>query len=489
MGAAHYKATMIKAKFLIDGHLQDTASGETIQVLNPFNNEVVGEVPKGSKEDAVAALQAAQKAQKAWAKLPAQTRAGYVSELAQILVDNRQMLAEILTSEHGKPLSEALGEVDASINNLTYAAESARRIEGNIFTSERKDEQTWIQRVPYGVVVGIVAWNFPLALATRKFGNALVCGNTMIIKPPSETPLTVMKYAELVAKSSLPKGVLNFVTGSGRVVGDALVRNDITKLVTLTGSTQAGIEVFRSAADNVVDVHLELGGKAPFIVMDDADIDKAAKCATIARFSNCGQICTCNERMYVHEKVYDEFVNKFIEHVKQIVVGDPMDPKTTMRPKVSRAEVDKLNKMKAEALNNGAKVLYEMKPDALPTENGNWFYPIVMEVYDNKNILMQQELFGPIAPIMKVSSFDEALAYANDCEYGLSAYLFTNNAKNIMRAVNKLEFGEVYVNRENGELINGFHSGYKKSGIGGEDGVYGLEGYLQKKTVYMNYDY
>lgn len=468
----------------------DTKTKEKIDVLNPYNNEVIGRVPKGSKEDAYLALEAAQAAQKEWAALPAQTRAGYVLELAKILEDNKKMLSELLTSEHGKPIKEAIAEIEGSIGFLKYAAESARRIEGEITTSENKDEQVWIQRVPYGVVVGIVAWNFPLALSARKIGNALVAGNTMVVKPPSETPLTVMKFAELISKSSLPKGVLNFVTGSGRVVGDALVRNDITKLVTLTGSTKAGIEVFKAASENVIDVHLELGGKAPFIVMDDADIDKAARCAAIARFSNCGQICTCNERMYVHEKVYDEFKNKFIEHVKKIVVGDPMDPKTTMGPKVNKAEVEKLNDMKEQAIKEGAKVLYEMTPtEGLPTPNGNWFYPVVLEVNDNKNIIMQTETFGPIAPIMKIKSFDEAIELANDSEYGLSAYLFTNNAKNIMRMVNELEFGEVYVNRENGELLNAFHNGYKKSGLGGEDGKYGLEGYLHKKTVYMNYNY
>lgn len=481
---------MQKFKFLINGELVDTESKETIEVLNPYDNTVVGTVPKGTKEDVKKVLEAAKVAQKDWAKLPAQSRAEYVRELAQVLEDNKQELAELLTSEHGKPLTEAIGEVEGSIGFLRYAAESARRIEGEILTSERQDEQTWLQRVPFGVVVGIVAWNFPLALAARKIGNALVTGNSMIIKPPSETPLTVMKFAELVSKTSLPKGVLNFITGSGRVVGDALVRNDITKMVTLTGSTAAGIEVFKAAADNVVVVHLELGGKAPFIVMDDADVDKAAKCAAIARFSNCGQICTCNERMYVHEKVYDEFLEKFVAEVKKIVVGNPMDPKTTMGPKVNKPEVVKLNEMKEESIAQGAKIIYEMKPEnGLPTENGNWFYPTVVEVYDNKNILMQSETFGPIAPIMKVSSFDEAIEHANDCEYGLSAYLFTNNAKNIMRAVNELDFGEVYVNRENGELINAFHNGYNKSGVGGEDGKYGLEGYLQKKTVYMNYNY
>ncbi len=481
---------MFNEKFFINGELCEAITGETIDVFNPYNDELVGTVPKGGKEDAQKVLEAAKAAQKSWAALTAVKRGTYITEIANVMDDNKEALAKLLTQEHGKPYAEAMGEVTGAIGFLRYAVESARRIEGEVITSENEKEHAFIQRVPYGVVVGIVAWNFPLALATRKIGNALVCGNTMVIKPPSETPLTVMMLGRLIAeKCSLPKGVLNFITGSGRVCGDALVRNEITQLVTLTGSTGAGMEVFRAAADNVIDVHLELGGKAPYIVMDDADIDKAAKCAAIARFSNCGQICTCNERMYIHEKVYEEFKEKFLGWAKQQVAGDPFDAKTTIGPKVSRVEVEKLKEMRDTSIKQGGKVVLDMTPDTLPSEKGNWFFPTVLEVTDNKNILMQEEIFGPMVAMMKVSSLDEAIECANDCEFGLSAYLFSDSAKNIMKAVNEIEFGELYINRENGELVNGFHNGYKKSGLGGEDGKHGLEGYLQKKMVYLNYNY
>lgn len=482
---------MYVQKMFINGELVNASSNEVIEVLNPYNNQVIGNVPKGTKEDAMRALSSAKAAQKSWAALPAQTRAQYLLELQDILLNNKQILAELLTTEHGKPLNEAIGEVEGAAGFLKYAAESARRIEGEINSSEKQNEQIWIQRVPYGVTVGIVAWNFPLALSARKLGNALVTGNTMVIKPPSETPLTVMKFGELVAKSSLPKGVLNFVTGSGSTVGEALVRNKITDLVTLTGSTAAGLKVFEAASENCIDVRLELGGKAPFIVMEDADVDKAVESAVIARFSNCGQICTCNERMYIHEAVYDEFKSKLIEKVKALTVGDPMKSTTQIGPKVNKAEVAKIKDMIERSIKEGGKKLLDMTPDEsqFPTKEGNWLYPMVVETQDNKNTLMQEEIFGPILPMMKVKDFDQAIEYANDCQYGLSAYLFTNNAKNIMRSVNELEFGEVYINRENGELLNAFHGGYKLSGIGGEDGKYGMEGYLQKKTMYMNYNY
>ncbi|WP_010168553.1 aldehyde dehydrogenase [Candidatus Epulonipiscium viviparus] len=481
---------MIELKCLVDGKLVSAADGAVIKVTSSYDGSLVGTVPSFSKEDARVSLEAAQAAKDAWASLTFVKRAEYVSELADIIDRHSDELVKLLTNEHGKTLAQAQGEVAVSAKFLRYAVESARRVEGEVITSELENEHAFITRVPYGVVVGIVAWNFPLALAARKIGNALVCGNTMVVKPPSETPLTVMKFAEFIEKeSSIPKGVLSFVTGSGRVCGDALVRNEITQLVTLTGSTGAGIEVFKAAAENVVDVHLELGGKAPFIVMDDADIDKAARCAAVARYDNCGQICTCNERMYVHEKVYDEFKNKFVEHSKKYIVGDPTDANTTIGPKVSKAEVAKLKEMKEKSIEQGGKVVYEMTADNVPTAEGNWFYPTVLEVSDNKNILMQEEIFGPMVAMMKISSLEEAIKYANDCEYGLSAYLFSDSVKNAMIATQKLEFGELYINRENGELLNGFHNGYKKSGLGGEDGKYGLEGYLQKKMVYLNYNY
>ncbi|MFI3206745.1 MAG: aldehyde dehydrogenase family protein [Clostridia bacterium] len=481
---------MLHYKCLINGELVNSSDEKIIEVFNPYNGELVGTIPAGTKEDVTKILKSADVAQKAWARLPALTRAKYVSELAEILEENREELSVLLTAEHGKTIKDSNEEIDASISLLNFAAQSATRIEGEHITSEKVNEEAWIQRVPYGVVVGIVAWNFPLALSARKIGNALVCGNSMIIKPPSETPLTVMRFAELIAeKNSIPKGVLSFITGSGRIVGDALVRNDITKLVTLTGSTGAGIEVFKAAAENVVVPHLELGGKAPFIVMDDADVEKAARCAVIAKFTNCGQICTCNERMYVHEKVYDEFKEKFLKYTSEVVVGNPMDKNTSMGPKVSMSEVKKLLEIKEEAKAQGGKLLLDMTPEVLPTENGNWFYPTVFEVESNDNVLMKTEIFGPMLAMMKISSLEQAIEYSNDCEYGLSAYLFSDSSKNIMTAMRELEFGEIYVNRENGELVNGFHNGYKKSGLGGEDGKHGLEGYLQKKMIYVNFNY
>jgi lactaldehyde dehydrogenase/glycolaldehyde dehydrogenase len=485
---------MYNFNFLINGEIVTSSDNQRIDVLCPVTNEVIGTIAKGTEEDAHKALVAADKAKAAWADLPVKDRAYYVNELADICLEHKEELAHILSLEHGKIISEARGEVDGTIRFFRYAAENAYRIEGEVIPSDFHHETGMIERVPYGVTVGLLAWNFPLALTGRKVGNALATGNTMVIKPPTETPLTVMYFGELVAKSDLPKGVLNFISGPGRTVGNTLVSDPLTKLVTLTGSTGAGRQLCRAAAENITVLHLELGGKAPFMVMDDANIDKAVDAAIVSKFSNCGQICTCNERMYIHEKVYDEFKSKFIAKCKQLTVGDSFDETVSMGPKVNIPEVKKLDDLLATSLKQGGKLIYDGETESYVADlkkqypNGNWYFPKVVEVTDNANILMHEETFGPIIPMMKISSFEQALECANDCDYGLSSYIFTNNYKNIMTITRKLDFGEVYVNREHGELINGFHNGFNLSGVGGEDGKHGLMSYLQKKAIYLNYE-
>ncbi|MGI6162153.1 MAG: aldehyde dehydrogenase [Christensenellales bacterium] len=476
------------ASMYINGERKEASNGERIVVHSPIDESVIGSVPQGTREDAVEALISAKNAQKEWARLPALDRAKYIRLLADQVIANKEELAKILSMEQGKPIKESRGEVETTALFLRFAAENASRIEGEILTSSKKDEQIWIQRVPYGVTVGLVSWNFPLAIAARKLGNALVCGNAMVLKPPSVTPLTVMKMAELVEKVGFPKGVLNIVTGRGSEMGDELAKNEITKLVSLTGGTEAGRSLLRAAAQNITVLRLELGGKAPFIIMDDVDLEKAAEAALIARFTNCGQICTCNERMYIHKNIYQDFLNIYIEKIKQLTVGNPLDEDTDIGPKVSKEELEKLQIMVDNAIMDGAKILYGGgKLEGTQFEKGYWFGPTVLEVDNNNNKIMQEEIFGPVSPVMKVNDFEEALMYANDCNYGLSAYLFTSDMYKIMQAVRELEFGEIYTNRTNGEEINAFHNGFKLSGMGGEDGKHGLEGYLQKKTVYMNY--
>ena len=345
-----------------------------------------------------------------------------------------------------------------------------------------------IQKIPRGVVVAITAWNFPLALAGRKIGPALVAGNTIVVKPTTETPIATLMLGEMAKKAGVPDGVLNIITGSGRVMGTALVENPITKIVTMTGSTPAGQAIYRSAAKNIIHVQLELGGKAPFIVFDDADIDAAVDAALSSRFDNCGQVCTCNERLYLHESRYDEFMAKFMEKVKAIKVGDPFDPTSDMGPKVNKNELEHMKQLVEISLKEGATLACGGKvPEGEQFQKGNWFEPTVLTDVKQNMTIVHEESFGPILPVLKFSDYDEVINYANDCEYGLAAMVFTNDLNRVMKLNTDLEFGEIYVNRPHGELHQGFHNGYKLSGAAGEDGKYGFEQYLEKKTFYIRY--
>ncbi|WP_244635579.1 aldehyde dehydrogenase family protein [Chthonobacter albigriseus] len=463
-----------------------TARG-TIEVENPADERVVATIPDGTADDAVAALEAARRAQPGWARLPAAERGRAVSALANAVRENAELLARVVVLEQGKPLDQARGEVGATELFLRYAAESARRIEGDIVPSDAPDEEVWIRRVPHGVVVGLTAWNYPAALTARKLGPALVAGNTFVLKAHEFTPLSGLMIAALAEKAGIPAGVVTVVTGAGRTVGQALVESRLSNLVTMTGSTRAGREIYAAGASQIKVLRLELGGKAPFIVMDDADVDAAVASAVTAGFTNCGQICTCNERMYLHRAIADEFLEKFVARAKAIRIGDPMGS-PDMGPKVSGPEVDKVEALVAESVEAGAEVLLpggRLREGAFA--KGHWMAPTVLLARSNDLPAMQQEIFGPVVPAMVVDGFEEALTLANESAYGLSAYVYSRSLKRLMRTIDGLNFGEIYFNRTCGELVQGFHTGWGQSGLGGEDGKYGLDGYFRKKTMYVNW--
>ena len=474
-------------KHYIGGQWVESTVKEWIDVENPATEEIIASVPNGSADDADRALVAARAAQPAWEAIPPASRGQLLKDLARLILENRERLARIVVSEQGKPIHEARGEIEGAALYLTYAAEEARRITGDIIPSDMPDEQVWIQRVAHGVVVGLTAWNYPAALMCRKMGPALVAGNTIVIKSHEGTPISALEIAQLSSQADFPPGVINVVSGTGEGIGAALVRHPIPRLITLTGSVRAGKEIFRSAADDLKLLRLELGGKAPFIVAEDADIGAAVRAAVVSRFENCGQICICNERMYVHRRVVDEFTERFVHAVKALKVGDP----TTMvdvGPKFSGMELDKVERMVAQARNDGAELLIGGgRPSGEGFARGHWFEPTVMSVTDNQLKIMQDEIFGPVVPIMTVSDFDEGLRLANESRYGLSAYVFTKDLRRMMRLVRELKFGEIYVNRPGGDAVHAHHGGLRDSGIGGEDGKYGLDAYFQKKTLYINY--
>lgn len=474
----------VTARMFIGGvWLGMTASGHEVE--NPATEAVIATTPVGTADTAADALAAARAAQPHWAARPAVERGRAVAALADAVRDHADLLARIVVAEQGKPLNQAQGEVGAAETFLRFAAEQARRIEGEILPSDAPDEEIQVRRLPHGVVVGLTAWNYPLALAARKLGPALVAGNAFVLKAHEFTPLSGLALAALAEKVGLPPGLFNVVTGDGRTLGRALVAG--ADMVTMTGSTRAGREIYAAGAEQIKVLRLELGGKAPFIVMEDADIDRAVDAAVAARFTNCGQICTCNERMYLHHAIADAFLAKFTAKAAALTIGMPLT-NPDMGPKVSRGEVDKVEAMTEASIAAGAEVLLRGGPLREGAfARGHWIAPTVLRAATNDVPVMRNEVFGPVVAALVVDDFEQALTLANDSAYGLSAFVWTNDRRRLMAAAARLNFGEIYCNRSNGEQVQGFHSGWGLSGLGGEDGKHGFDGYLRKKTMYLNW--
>ena len=468
----------------IDGNF--VGASATFSVVNPATGRLVAEVPNGTETDAAAAVSAAAHAQKKWGELPAIKRAGHLREIAEGIRHNRDSLARIIAEEQGKILSLATIEVDFSADYIDYMAEFARRYEGEIIQSDRPGENILLYKMPIGVVAGILPWNFPFFLIARKMAPALVTGNTIVVKPSSETPNNACAFAKIVSETSLPKGVFNLVTGPGPVVGRALAAHPSVGMVSLTGSVEGGIAIMHAAADNVTKVSLELGGKAPAIVMADADLDLAVKAIRASRIINTGQVCNCAERVYVHESIASTFIEHMTAAMDATVVGDPFDPTVEMGPLVSEKQLELVDAAVQQAIDDGSQLMTGGKK--YPARAGYFYPPTVLVNCGQKTDIMQKEVFGPVLPITTFSDLDEAIELANDSEYGLTSSIYTHDIDVVMRACNEIRFGETYVNRENFEAMQGFHAGWRKSGIGGADGKHGLDEYLQTHVVYMAYD-
>ena len=462
---------------------------ETMQVINPSSGMPIADVPVATDQDAHAALEAARRAQPAWAALTPGERAAFLKRIGDLVRADSERLARIISIEEGKPLRESRVEIEGwTAGFFDYFASFARAAHGEILPSDNRGEEIAIRRVPYGVCVSITPWNFPSAMVARKVAPALMAGNTMVVKPSSTTPLSALALATIFERAGVPPGVVSILTGSGGKLGEALVRNPITQLVTLTGSTGAGRKILAAAAETIAVVSLELGGKAPFIVMDDVDVDIAARHALTARFQNNGQVCTCNERTYVHRRIFDAFIDRYVALARQLKLGDPLDEATDVGPKVTKVELEKIERMVAKARQQGAEVVTGGKRAEVPGfEGGYWYEPTVLTGVRNDMEVMQEELFGPVSPVMAFDNFDEALQLANDSKYGLSAYLFCNDARTVQRFVEGCDFGELYVNKIGPEQLNGYHTGYRFSGILGDDGTHGLEKYSRRRTAYTSW--
>jgi lactaldehyde dehydrogenase / glycolaldehyde dehydrogenase len=478
------QAEIKKYQMYIDGEFVESASKETTKVINPATEEIISEIPKGTIGDVRRAIDSAEQAQKEWAKLPAIERGKYLRAISNEIRENVNDLARTISEEMGKTLALAETEVHFTADYIDYMAEWARRYEGEIVQSDRPNEQIFVHKAPIGVIAGILPWNFPFFLIARKAAPALITGNTIVLKPSDLSPNNALEFAKILEKAGLPKGVINIVTGSGSVLGQELSNSPKVGMVSLTGSYNAGAAVMRTAAENITKVSLELGGKAPAIVMNDADIDLAVRSIVDSRVINTGQVCNCTERVYVQEDVADEFIQKIVKAMEQTNYGDPLvDENIQMGPLASEGALVTVEKMVQEAVSNGAKVLTGGKRST--RDKGYFYEPTVLVNVKNEMEIMQQEIFGPVLPIATFKDLDEAIELANDCEYGLTSSIFTQNLDVTMRASKELEFGETYVNRENFEAIQGFHAGWKKSGIGGADGKHGLEEYLQTHVVYI----
>ncbi len=478
------QASTQQYEMLIDGEF--VPGSRFIPVVNPATEKVVSEIPEATEGQVNAAVLAAEQAQPGWSGLPAIQRAAHLHEIATAIRAKKNFLAHVITEEQGKILSLAEIEVDFSADYLDYMAGFARRYEGEIIQSDRPGENILLFKAPIGVVAGILPWNFPFFLIVRKVAPALVTGNTIVIKPSEETPNNACEFAKIVAESSLPKGVFNLVTGSGPGVGMMLAGHPRVDMVSLTGSVAAGTSVMRAAAANITKVSLELGGKAPAIVMQDADLDLAVKAIRDSRIINTGQVCNCAERVYVHESIAKEFVKRVTVAMKQTKVGDPSETGMEMGPLVNKAQLDRVETAVNQAVKDGAELV--LGGERGEFRSGYYYQPTVLTNCRQETDIMRKEIFGPVLPIATFTDLDQAIDMANDCEYGLTSSIFTRNLDAAMRACNELKFGETYINREHFEAMQGFHAGWRKSGIGGADGKHGLEEFLQTHVVYMNYD-
>ncbi|MFZ7214721.1 aldehyde dehydrogenase [[Pasteurella] aerogenes] len=470
----------------INGEFILSASGKTFDVLNPATEEVIANVTKGTVADAQTAIDAAEAAQESWAALPAIERAGYLRQIAAGIRTRAEEIAKVISSEMGKVLSLSRVEVNFTADYLDYMSEWARRYEGEILQSDRPNEHIFLYKKPIGVTTGILPWNFPFFLIARKMAPALVTGNTIVLKPSVDSPINAVLFAEVVDTVGLPKGVFNLVHGSGADVGHELAANPKVGLVSLTGSEPAGRKVMEAASQNITKVNLELGGKAPAIVFADADLDLAADAIVASRVINSGQVCNCAERVYVQQEIKTQFVEKLVERMQKVRAGNPLEDETLdMGPMVNKQGLEHVKSMVEAAVSAGGRVLTGGK--ALPGK-GFYFEPTVIDNVDNSMDILRAEIFAPVIPVATFETVDEAIALANDCEYGLTSSVYTQNINKAMKVISRLKFGETYVNRENFEAMQGFHAGWRKSGIGGADGKHGLEEYLQTHVVYLQYD-
>ncbi len=464
-------------------HVDGAWIGEGVDVVdNPATGEVLAKVPRFGADETTAAVEAASRAFKPWAKKSAKERSQILRKWFELIMANQEDLAQIMTAEQGKPLAEARGEVAYAASFVEFYAEEAKRIYGKTIPSPFPNSRIIVAKQPVGVCAAITPWNFPAAMITRKCAPGLAAGCTFVVKPAPDTPLTALALVALAEQAGFPKGVINIVTGDAQAIGGVMTSHPAVRFIGFTGSTPVGKLLMQQAASTVKKVGLELGGNAPFIVFDDADLDKAVEGAIIAKFRNMGQTCVCTNRLFVQDGIHDDFVARFAGEVAKMKVGNGVEVGVVQGPLINQRAVEKVERHVADAVANGAKVMVGGRRHAL----GRTFYePTVISGVTTKMLVTTEETFGPIAPVYRFKSEDEVVAMANDTPFGLAAYFYTRDLGRAFRVAEELEYGMVGINSAIlGTEVAPF-GGVKESGLGREGSLHGIEEFVEIKYMLM----
>ncbi|MBK3954719.1 aldehyde dehydrogenase [Staphylococcus haemolyticus] len=472
-------------QLFINNEFVESKSNDTMEVINPATGEAFDTITFATEEEVNEAIEKSKHAQLEWEKVPAPTRAEHVKLLIPLLEQNKDELAKLYVKEQGKTLAQAEGEIDKAVQFIDYMTSLSMRNKGEVLQNSVSHEMIQLIKKPIGVTAGIVPWNAPIMVLMRKVIPALVTGCSIVIKPSEETTLLTLRLAELFRASTIPAGLVQIVPGTGETVGTQLATHKDVQLISLTGSMRAGKAVYKNAADIVKKVNLELGGNAPVLVTPHANLDKAVDYIVTARINNAGQVCTCPERIFVHEDVHDDFVSKAKQRMSDLQVGDPLDDNTDYGAIINQTQLDSIDNKVQEAIKNGTDlVLGGHKLDRA----GFFYEPTILDNVKKDDSAFKEEIFGPVLAITTYNDFDEAIDAANDTNAGLSSYIFSENLKEVMEATERLKFGEVYANCEAEEVVNGYHAGWRESGLGGADGIHGFEEYYNTTVSYIRYE-
>lgn len=451
------------------------------KVTNPATDEVVGVIPMGGTNEAKQAVDAAHKAFKAWSKKTADERYQLLMKWHRLIDERKEEIARLMTIEQGKPLKEAIGEMDYANGFISWYAEEGKRVYGETIPASNPNKRILVRKEPVGVIAAITPWNFPAAMITRKVAPALAAGCTAVIKPATQTPLTALKLAELAHEAGIPKGVINVVIGKSSEIGEVWLKDSRVTKITFTGSTDVGKTLMKKAAENVKKVSLELGGNAPFIVMDDADLSKAAIGLVQSKFRNAGQTCICTNRIYVQENVAEKFIQLFTKELEKLKVGNGLEPGIDIGPLIDEDALGKVKTLVDQAKKNGAKVIFNGKKPS--DENGNYYAPTILTGITDEMACMKEEIFGPLAPIATFKTDEEVIERANNSNFGLAAYVYTESLSRSYRITEALEYGIIGLNDALPSAVQAPFGGYKESGLGREGGHYGIEEFLEVKYI------